>query len=407
MSSDQNTASQSTFESFRAGTTTTEITRTIRVPLEASTKKRERIQLAIEEWQRVASYTADVLPSFNFYQWSSRSTQLRRVVRAECDDLDIYAHDRDAAVAKAREAFASWHERGQPGESPQGDFGDADYYRMSTSSSSKKRREIVENDRGYGLRVSLLKSPQDDLWFHIRAGEYQREWIEKIVDGTAEMGVVELRLRGGRLWAHISVTEEVEVYDPADVRTVVGVDLGERVLYAAAVVSDSDADSEDGVPVEAVEMESGREFRHYREKLERRREQLSERGDLAGVRATKDDRRRYTEQETHTASRRIVELAAAHTPCKIRIEDLSGYRETAEEPIHDWPHGMLTRQIAYKATEAKIPVEQIDPQNTSITCRRCGETNPAFRSGDEFECWECGYEVHADVNAAINIATWD
>jgi transposase len=68
---------------------------------------------------------------------------------------------------------------------------------------------------------------------------------------------------------------------------------------------------------------------------------------------------------------------------------------------------MLTEQLAYKATEAGLPVEAIDPAETSITCRQCDETNPAFRDGDDFECWECGYEVHADVNAAINIAQWD
>jgi len=28
----------------------------------------------------------------------------------------------------------------------------------------------------------------------------------------------------------------------------------------------------------------------------------------------------------------------------------------------------------------------------------------AVRDGREFVCWECGYEAHADVNAAINIA---
>jgi IS605 OrfB family transposase len=182
------------------------------------------------------------------------------------------------------------------------------------------------------------------------------------------------------------------------VETTVGVDFGERVLWAAAVVGP------DGV--KEIEMESGREFRHYREQLKRRREQLSEQGDLKGVRETRGDLDRYIEQETHTATRRIVDLAAEQTPCKIRFENLGDYRKTAEDAIHDWPHGMLTEQLAYKATEAGLLVEAIDPAETSITCRECGETNPAFREGDEFECWECGYEVHADVNAAINIAQW-
>lgn len=404
LDSDEN-QSQQTLETFRAGTTTEDITRTIRLRLEGAAWKHERVKCAIEDWQRVARYTADLLPSFPPYRWGSRDTQLRRVVRREFDNLDIYAHDRDAAVAIARNAFSSWHERGRPGDRPQGEFGDGDYLQMSTSSSSKKRRQIAPNNQGYGLEVSLINERSltpSSMWFHADAGEYQREWLELVTDEDedADLGVVELRYdETGQLWAHISVSKPVEVYEPGDVATTVGVDFGERVLWAAAVV--------DSEGVESVELESGREFRHYREQLERQREQLSEQGDLKGVRETRGDRERYTEQETHTATRRIVELASTHAPCKIRFEDLSDYRETATDAIHDWPHGMLTEQLAYKATEAGLPVEAIDPAKTSISCRKCGETNPAFRDGDDFECWECGYEVHADVNAAINIATWE
>lgn len=382
---------------FQAGTSSQELTRTVRLKLEGAEWKHDRVKRAIDDWQRVARYTADLLPSFPSYRWSGRDKQLRRVIREEFDDLCIYAHDRDAAIAKAAEAFDSWNERGRPGDRPQGQFGEAEYLRMSTSSSSKRRREIVANDQGFGVRLSLINERGMEFWFHASVGEYQREYLEKAVDGDAELGVVELRYDdSGQLWAHVSVTEEIEVYEPGEVNTTVGVDFGERVLWAVAVVGP------DGV--ETVEMESGREFRHYREQLERRRENLSEVGDLKGVRETRGDRERYTEQVTHTATRRIVDLAAQHAPCKIRFENLTDYRETAADPIHDWPHDMLTTQLAYKATEAGIPAEVIDPAETSITCRKCGATNPAFRDGDDFECWECGYEVHADVNAAINIA---
>jgi IS605 OrfB family transposase len=271
------------------------------------------------------------------------------------------------------------------------------------SSSSKGRRQIVSNNQGYGLEVSIIYDRSlepSSTWFHVDVGEYQHKWLQKVTDGDADIGVVELRYDDNdQLWAHVSVSKPVEVYEPKDVETVVGVDFGERVLWSAAVVGP------DGV--ESVELESGREFRHYRDQLEQRRKKLSKKGDLKGVRETRGDRERYTEQETHTATRRIVDLASEHAPCKIRFEELSDYRQTATDAIHDWPHGMLTGQLAYKATEAGLPVEAINPAETSITCRKCGETNPAFRNGDDFECWTCGYEVHADVNAAMNIATWD
>lgn len=388
---------QQTRDSFRAGTTERDITRTIRVKLSAAPWKHEIVSQTIDDWQYVAQRTAELLPSFNENQWEPRNTSLRRTVVDELseDNLDIYAHDRNDAINKVAESFSSWASRGAPGSYPTGEFGDADYFRMSTSSSSKDRREIVPNERGFGLHANILK-PADWLWFHIDVGEYQREWLEKVIDGEADLGVVEFRYdNNGQLWAHMSVSEPVEVYKPGDVDTTVGVDLGERVLWAAAIV-DSDT-------VVDVEMQSGREFRHYRERLDDKRE--------AAMRDKKKEqlghqRRRYTNQVTHTATRRIVQLAVEHAPCKIRYENLTGYRETATDPIHDWPHAKLTTQLAYKATEAGIPVEVIDPADTSITCRQCGEVNQQFRDGDDFVCSECGYEVHADVNAAINIATW-
>jgi IS605 OrfB family transposase len=151
-------------------------------------------------------------------------------------------------------------------------------------------------------------------------------------------------------------------------------------------------------------MEPGREFRHYRERLQEKRDRLGEQGDLRGLRKTRDEQRRYTEQVLDTASREIVDLAVEHAPAKLRLEDLTHYRETAADPIHDWPFAELQGKIAYKAKAEGIPVETVNPRNTSVTCRKCGQTNREYRDGDEFSCTRCGYEVHADVNAAINIA---
>lgn len=65
---------------------------------------------------------------------------------------------------------------------------------------------------------------------------------------------------------------------------------------------------------------------------------------------------------------------------------------------------MLQEKIAYKATAEGIPVETVNPRDTSITCRKCGQAVLEFRDGADFACRVCGYEVHADVNGAINIA---
>ena len=116
------------------------------------------------------------------------------------------------------------------------------------------------------------------------------------------------------------------------------------------------------------------------------------------------ERERYTEQVLHPSSCGIVDLATDLAPAVIALEELTGYRETAAEPIHDWPFALLQEMIAYKAKAAGILVEMVNPAYTNVTCRQCSQTNREYRDGTEFHCTRCGYEVHADVNAAINLA---
>jgi len=60
--------------------------------------------------------------------------------------------------------------------------------------------------------------------------------------------------------------------------------------------------------------------------------------------------------------------------------------------------------LTAKAEEAGRHVIEVDPRHTSTTCSSCGHINPSNRvSQAVFRCLACGYEAHADVNAACNI----
>ncbi|MHB8164143.1 MAG: zinc ribbon domain-containing protein [Methanoregula sp.] len=63
----------------------------------------------------------------------------------------------------------------------------------------------------------------------------------------------------------------------------------------------------------------------------------------------------------------------------------------------------LQKMVEQRAHNRGIPVLYVNPAYTSKRCCRCGEFGRRFRK--RFECPHCGYVVHADVNAAFNIAT--
>ncbi len=71
--------------------------------------------------------------------------------------------------------------------------------------------------------------------------------------------------------------------------------------------------------------------------------------------------------------------------------------------IHDAGWGMLARFIAYKAEEAGRDLVLVPAPYTSQSCSSCGHVDAGNRRGTVFKCLACGYEAHADVNAAINV----
>ena len=63
----------------------------------------------------------------------------------------------------------------------------------------------------------------------------------------------------------------------------------------------------------------------------------------------------------------------------------------------------LQRMVERRARKRGILVMYVNPAYTSTRCCRCGEFGRRFRK--RFECPHCGFVLHADVNAAFNIAT--
>jgi putative transposase len=134
---------------------------------------------------------------------------------------------------------------------------------------------------------------------------------------------------------------------------------------------------------------------------------------VARLRARETDRRKDWAEKASTDIARRFDL--------IRVEDLKienmtrSARGTQSHPGQNvrakaglnreilrsgW--GLLVRRLADKAPGR---VKKINPVYTSQTCSGCGHRDPESReSQSRFRCRACGLQVHADVNAARNIA---
>ncbi len=109
-------------------------------------------------------------------------------------------------------------------------------------------------------------------------------------------------------------------------------------------------------------------------------------------------------------SREVVD-AAERLGAGIKFERLSsGRRGKRSSPragsagfsINSVVVARFQRQVEENASRRGIPVVYVDPSFTSKRCSRCGSTG--LRHRKRFDCPACGLTMHADVNAAFNIA---
>lgn len=66
--------------------------------------------------------------------------------------------------------------------------------------------------------------------------------------------------------------------------------------------------------------------------------------------------------------------------------------------------GQFESMLSYKCVERGVELIKVPPAYTSQTCSCCGYRDKANRESQaRFACLSCGYESHADTNAAVNI----
>jgi putative transposase len=205
------------------------------------------------------------------------------------------------------------------------------------------------------------------------------------------------RIRIRRKNVLIDIMTDIETPKLRAAKKIIGIDRG---AYNPAVTSDNQFFNS-----KTLRNIKGR-YRHIKRCLQR-----------AGTRSAKRHlvklsgrERRFVADTNHCLSKRIV-----NSDCDaIAVEELNvaamkmrvrrGKKPKVLRVIGSWSPTQLLQFIRYKAEMLGKQVLEVNSHYTSQACNRCGDIRRENRKGRSFTCSVCGYSLHADLNAARNIA---
>ncbi|PSQ57850.1 transposase [Halobacteriales archaeon SW_8_68_21] len=247
------------------------------------------------------------------------------------------------------------------------------------------------------------------LWMPAQPNPEQRGWLEALNAGDATMGESRLFERDGTWYLHVTATRNVEDSsgESAEERTPIGVDIGE-----ASLVTVCHRDEHGSPTAPKLWDNEGKTVRRLRKSYFTATRRLQIRGSERIAESFGDDLWNQIDDVFHRVTREVVEYAESVENPVLVLEDLTYIRESMNygdfmnRRLHGWEFAKLHAQIRYKAVEKGIPVETVNPRNTSKECHACGEVGHRPRQATfkctNNACWMGEYQ--ADVNGAINIA---
>lgn len=265
-------------------------------------------------------------------------------------------------------------------------------YRKTKTKSVLKKPVCIWNNQNWTLKDGILRFPvlingkSTRINVPVLLTTYQ---LEKL---NGKLGTLRITEKSGKWIAQIAVTvEDSESTDTG----VLGVDLG--LKCPAVAVTETGRTKFFG---------NGRENKYMKRKFRSTRKKLGKAKKPKAIKKLNDKEQRWMKDKDHKISRQIVDFAIQEGVGTIRLEKLSGIRQTArtsrknEKNLHTWSFYRLAQYIEYKARLSGIKVEYVDPKYTSQTCPECAEKNKA--RDRKYKC-SCGFKTHRDRVGAINI----
>ena len=275
------------------------------------------------------------------------------------------------------------------------------------SLSFKNNQPICYNNQNYNLdfkngfiSIPLWNGKTTRISFPVKLTPRYRELDYQLIFG-AKKGKGSLFYKKGKWYYAVNITIEPEPIDRAGDKTM-GIDIGIRQLAVASILNKDLKEAD-------RKFYSGNEAGFVRKKFRTVRRKLGKNKKLHAIIKLNDKEQRWMSDKNHKISRSLVNLAVQEGVGVIVMEKLSGIRskvrstKKADRSVHSWSFYQLQQFIEYKAKLAGLEIKYIEAKYTSRSCSRCGEIRKSNRRGNLYTC-SCGNRIHADLNAAKNIA---
>ncbi|RAQ94729.1 RNA-guided endonuclease InsQ/TnpB family protein [Thermogemmatispora tikiterensis] len=217
--------------------------------------------------------------------------------------------------------------------------------------------------------------------------------------------------RGGQLIGRLTIT--LEVPDPPaacpETEAVVGIDLNETNALVA-VDGEERVLFVSGKAVKVRNRRTAKTRARLQRKLAARKAQHRDTRSVRRVLKRLGRRQRHrTQTFAQTVAKRLGEWAP---PQAVLVFERLQLPPPQQEQIRGralrrrlalWQRGLIRRWTEQQAQERGLRVGEVNPAYTSQTCSRCGQRGTRRRH--RFTCPHCGFQEHADINAARNIRT--
>lgn len=196
-----------------------------------------------------------------------------------------------------------------------------------------------------------------------------------------------------QFWLHITFKSLEKIKQISNIKNekVLGIDRG---IYNPIVTSDGSF------------VGCGKDMRRIKNNYQYLKRQLQKKGTRSAkrkLRKISGKEKRFVSDFNHRISKEI----ANSTYEMFVLEKLKNIKKTKyskkfNKKISNWSYFQFELFLKYKAESLGKHIVYIDPAYTSQECSCCGKVLKSNRNKNQYKC-ECGFEGHADINAALNI----